>query len=513
MGGKEGAGGARAQQELELMREQFRVVSELGMKLATTLEPTTLLPTIVTEARHFTRSEAGSLYVREGDFLVFRVAQNDRLDSEGSALDDLPSVKLPMDATTFAGRAAAERRTLTIDDARTDAAHGQRAQQEFHYVVQSMLVVPMVDSRSEVVGVLQLMNALDDRGAIRPYTGHEAWLSTVLASHAATAMGIARLYDELNEVFEALVRYSTSAIDARDPCTAGHSSRVGSYARQVAQAMGTFTDLELREIRFAGIFHDVGKIGVREQVLRKSDKIDAAGVATLEARFAAAAEAAWRETAGATGAAPIAAAADSARARVQRLREALEFIKRVNHPAWLEDHDARRIEDLAAETWTDWEGLPHPLLTEAEREALLVRKGNLTESERREIEQHAVMGYKFLTQIPFKSDLARIPELVYCHHEKMNGAGYPRGLKGEEISLQGRILAACDVFDALTAADRPYKKAMAPLRAVEIIEREAEMGYWDREVVAVLRRLVEGGRFAKQTHGADESPIGAGDAW
>ena len=369
----------------------------------------------------------------------------------------------------------------------------------------------MIDHRGEVLGVLQLMNARDEQGRIAAYSERQDWLCEVLASHAATAMEIARLYTELHDVFDSLVRYSTAAVDARDPCTAGHSSRVGSYGVQVAKEMGCFSDEELREIRFAGIFHDIGKIGVRECILTKSDKIPPEGMAVIEARFLAACEAMVSAARADDG------DVDAAKQRADDLLAGLEFLKRIVVPTWLSDEDLARVESIALHRWRDFRGNEHALLSDDDRERLIVRKGNLTDAERREIESHAGLSQAFLEQIPFSKDLARVPVIAGGHHEKLDGSGYPRGLKGDEIMVQTRILTIVDVFDALTAEDRPYKKAMSPERALAIIEHEAAAGAFDVTIVAVLRRLVERGRFVPKGHGATggtETPFDAAkDAW
>ena len=493
----------RLRAELVRLREEFRTVSELGMRLATGLDPVALLPAIVTAARHLTRSEAGSLYVRRGDVLVFEVAQNDRLDRDHDGeIDDVPRIELPLDDTSLAGLAAAGKQTLNIDDVRTHASFSRAAKNRFHYEVVSMLVVPLVDHRGEVLGVLQLMNALDENGGVRTYDAHAAYASEVLAAHAATAMEIAHLYSELHEVYESLVRYSTSAIDARDPCTAGHTSRVGSYAMQVAKELARFDAAELREIRFAGIFHDVGKIGVRECVLTKADKVEPEGMQIIATRFQAAAEALVGRAAVAGQGESIAAA----RAQAESLEGDLAFLRRITVPGWVSDADLARLDAIAERTWTDWRGEARAMLTPDEHASLAVRRGSLTDAERREIQAHAHMSHEFLKQVPFPRDLARVPEIAWSHHEKMDGSGYPRGLSGDAILLQARIVSVVDVFDALTAEDRPYKKAMSPDRAMQVIEHECEQGAWDPEVVATLRTLVDRGHFVPRGHGVDPEP-------
>lgn len=485
---------AEVRRETVGLRDRFQVLSDLTLQLATELDPTALLPAVVTAARRLTASEAGSLYVRRGDRLAFAVAQNDRMEP-GGAPGRLPELSLPLDGRSLAGLAAVERRTLNLPDARSHESHSADTAQRFEYEARAMLVLPLIARGGELLGVLQLMNPVDAAGASATYDEAAVWMAGVLASHGATAMSIAGLHAELREVFDAIVRYSAAAVDGRDPCTAGHSSRVAAYARMVAEELGGFSSAELRELRFAGILHDVGKIGVRERVLLKATRVDPEDMAALEARLDAAAERwigrAW-EVAGGDAEHP---ALVEARARAEALEQDRDFLRRVNGGGWLSAEDEARVRTLAATTSTDWRGREAPLLRPDEAERLLIQKGNLTPRERAEVQEHVSLSYRFLRQIPFPVELARVPELVWSHHERMDGAGYPRRLRGDEILPAARILAAIDVYDALTAADRPYKGAMGPERALQILVRESEQGAWDPDVVAAIGRLIHAGRI------------------
>jgi HD-GYP domain-containing protein (c-di-GMP phosphodiesterase class II) len=505
--------------ELSRLREEFRAVSDIGMRLSGSLELGDLLPSILTEARRLTRSEAGTLYVRKGAVLAFQVAQNDRLDrARDGGIVDPPRIELPLDRTSLAGLAAIEQRTLAIDDVREHPSYDREAAGRFGYEVVSMLVVPMSDPRGELSGVLQLLNrTAADGSAIEPFDAHSTFLCEVLASHAATALNIAQLYAEQREVFECLVRYSATAIDARDPATAGHSSRVASYSVQLADEMGGFTREELREIRFGGIFHDVGKIGVRECVLTKAQKLAPEALAVVEARFDAACEAemaeGWRESGGREDSGRL----DAAKGRVRLMREDLELVRMLAIPGPVDEDALSQLSRLAGASYTGWDGRTRALLTPEEVDALGVRKGSLTDQERLEIQHHVDMSHDFLIKLPFPPDLARVPEIAFTHHERMDGSGYPRGLSGEEILVQARVVMVADVFDALTAEDRPYKKPMAPERALRVIEHEGSSGAYDARVVDALRRLVERGRLVPLGHGRDAEPerpfIAERDAW
>lgn len=485
---------AHVRHETAALRDRFQVLSELTLQLATELDPTALLPAVVSAARRLTASEAGSLYVRRDDRLVFAVAQNDRLDPGGGS-GKLPELKLPLDRRSLAGLAAVERRTLNLPDAAEHIAHSATSAQSFSYQARAMLVVPLIDRGGAVLGVLQLMNPVDAAGAPTTYDDAAAWMAGVLASHAATAMSIAGLNAELREVFDAIVRYSAAAVDGRDPSTAGHSSRVAAYARLIAEEMGGFSPAELRELRFAGILHDVGKIGVRERVLLKATRIEPEAMAVLEARLDTAAERWIGRALEVSGGDPRHPALIAARERASALADDRDFLRRANAGGWLDEAEIARIQRLAATTSTDWRGRTSPLLLPDEVERLLIRKGNLTHRERAEVQEHVSLSYRFLRQIPFPTELARVPELVWSHHERLDGGGYPRGLRGEQLLPGARILAAIDVYDALTASDRPYKLAMSPERALQILVRESELGAWDPDVVASLGRLIASGRI------------------
>lgn len=504
---------SRLETDLARLGEEYRTVSTIAMRLARELDPSTLLPAIVTQARQLTRSEAGTLYVRRGENLAFAVAQNDLLDRDrDGAIDDLPSFELPIDSRSLAGLAAVEKRTLNIPDVTAHPAYSRSSSARFRYDVRSMLVVPLIEPDGDVLGVLQLMNARDEQDGPAAYGERAADLCAVLASHAATALVIANLYAEQQQVFDSLVGYTAAAIDARDPCTAGHSSRVATCSVAIAREMGGFSDVELRELRFAGIFHDVGKIGVRECVLTKSDKIEPEGMATIDARYAAACEAAiaraWEASDGAGRPREIAAA------EIASLQEDLALLHRAKNPGWLSDEDRDRLQEAASRTWRDHQGRTHALIRPDELEKLQVRRGTLTEQERHEIQAHVQMSWDFLSKLPFPKDLERVPELAWSHHERMDGSGYPRGLRGEQILPGARILSVADVWDALTAEDRPYKKAMSGARALQVIEHEAEAGAFDGPVVDALGRLVRSGRIAQAVVGGDEPAFDAvRDVW
>jgi HD-GYP domain-containing protein (c-di-GMP phosphodiesterase class II) len=490
--------------------ERIRKLNQIGIALSSETNLEKLLSLVVREVRGFTGADAGSLYIREADNLCFEVAQNETIARRGGGQDaNFRPFPLPLTRTSIAGFVALTGQILNIDDVydlemdtSTEFSFNRDFDERNQYRSRSMLVVPMLDHRGDNIGVLQLINALDGEGRVIPFPKAVEPLVASLASQAAVAVRNAQLIVSIKNVFAALVRYSASAIDARSPHTAGHSRRVAQYSLLMARAIdkrreGHFADVnfsaeELEELNYAAWLHDIGKIGVREQVLEKAGKLNDDRMALVRARYDEIGLSIelgfhkkllelYRES---PTTSERAAALHAERDR--RLAEAEEeyrFIERINVPGFLRDEDLNRLEEIAAEEFLDASGARRPRLDPFELENLSVRKGNLTEMEYREMQAHVVHTRNIVRKIPFTPELARIPLFAAAHHEMLNGTGYPGGLKGDEIPLQARILGVADIFDALVAHDRPYKKAVPVAKAQAILREEAQNGRLDPDLV------------------------------
>lgn len=253
----------------------------------------------------------------------------------------------------------------------------------------------------------------------------------------------------------------------------------------------------MRELRYAALLHDFGKVGVREHVLVKADKLYPHELQLLEARFEQARQASELamlrarmevfERHGAESAREIAATLESDwRTRDEEYGAILDFIRRCNRPTVLDAGGFERLREIANMAFEHPQGSPRPLLTPLELENLSIPRGSLNERERREIESHVVHTYNFLRQIPWTRELARVPEIAGGHHEKLDGTGYPRGIGAEQIPLQTRIMTIADIYDALTASDRPYKAALPHERALDILSDDARRGRIDSELLRVF---------------------------
>ncbi|MDB4883169.1 MAG: metal dependent phosphohydrolase, partial [Gemmatimonadetes bacterium] len=502
------------------MRE-LNELSAIGVALTTERDLNALLELILSHARRVTQSDAGSLYlVERGEAgeparLRFSLSQNHSLPS-------IPfnSFTVPIDHTSLAGYAGSTGEALVIGDVYLlpdGASYKQNRSfdETFGYRTKSMLVLPMKTHRDEVIGVLQLINrkrAPDTRLSslesvdreVVPFSARCVEIATALASQAAVAIENGRLYEDIERLFEGFVTAAVTAIESRDPATHGHSGRVATLTVGLAEAVdrtltGAYRDVgfsreQLRELRYAGLLHDFGKVGVREQVLVKEKKLYPQDLDLIRHRFAyldqrteLEFERARAELLLAQGSAGYEAGLANLdcerRARRDELARFLSVIVQANEPTVLAEGSFGALETISSLTFVDFDGQTKPLLQDHELQFLMIRRGNLDEQERREIESHVTHTYRFLEQIPWTRELRAIPQIAYAHHEKLNGRGYPNAVSGIEIPVQARIMTIADIYDALTATDRPYKRAVPRERALDILSMEAKEGTIDSELL------------------------------
>jgi HD-GYP domain-containing protein (c-di-GMP phosphodiesterase class II) len=333
-------------------------------------------------------------------------------------------------------------------------------------------------------------------------------LVTALTSQAAVAVENARLYEDIERLFEGFVTAAVTAIEQRDPTTSGHSGRVATLTTGLADAITrggapapygqlVFSREEMKELRYAALLHDFGKVGVRELVLVKQKKLYPWDLHLIRHRFAylnAVTDVEFeRERAefllehGSEAYPDVVGRLEERRQERQReLRDYLDAILRANEPTVLAEGSFEALQAINKRSYVDFDGVERPLLSPDELRFLMIRRGNLDEAERQEIESHVTHSYRFLDQIPWTRDLRSIPDIAFAHHEKLNGTGYPRQLKAEYIPVQARIMTIADIFDALTATDRPYKRAVPTRRALDILHDEAKGGMIDPHLLQVF---------------------------
>lgn len=515
--------------------ERYRSLVDIGIALSTEKELQPVLDLILDKALETTRADGASIYLTE----------NIRIDSIGNSGRKFHTVLrfhrsanrstgkvhqnkvLDLDSSSIAGFVAMTAQPLVVDDCyalppSAPFKFNPDFDKEIGYRTCSMLTVPMVASGGRVRGVLQMVNKLNEvTGEAEPFTPEDRELMQAFASQACVAVENAKLTEDIENLFESFIRASVTAIEARDPATSGHSDRVAvltvEFARAVHRAQTGpyktlyFTDAQVRELRYAALLHDFGKIGVRESILTKGKKLYPQEMETILARLESARARqemmAWKEMAHELvemlesaqaqqdPTARLSGPLEGARFKLGKVAQKIDkFSQQLNQVRMsiLNANQPQVVErDFDIATLMSWINkaaaeLNHELLTPDEVVKLSLPKGSLSPDERREIESHVTHTYHFLRQIAWTEDLSSVAEIAHAHHEKCDGSGYPRGITAESIPVQSRMMAISDIYDALTSMDRPYKKALQPERALDILHTEANAGKLDFDLLKVF---------------------------
>lgn len=472
--------------------QKLEALLEVGKAMTAARDLDTLLGLILTAAQRMADADRCSLFLvdhrrRE---LWSRIAHGENNE-----------IRFPL-GQGIAGVVAETGEAIRLDDAYADPRFNRGVDQSTGYRTQSLLCCPMRSGAGEVVGVIQALNHLEG-----PFTGADEEMLVVLGGQAAAALESALLRDEIQRLFEGFVQASVVAIEARDPTTAGHSGRVADLTVGLARSLeratigpfgGThFSAAELHELRYASLLHDFGKVGVREAVLVKAEKLFPFELEQVTSRFEVIAARIEVESfrrrfdlmrnLGKDDAAVALLAEDQKLAEsLAQLDDAAAFIRECNRPTVLARGGFERLQQISAFRYSDRRGASHPWLSENEVSRLSIPRGSLTELERKEIESHVVHTFRFLSQIPWTRDLQRIPSIAAAHHEKLDGTGYPGSLPDLEIPVQSKMMAIADIYDALTASDRPYKKAVPHTVALDILGKEAQARKVDATLLQVF---------------------------
>jgi len=497
----------KAAEEALIRNERwFRTLTRIGLSLSAEKDTKKLLERIVIEARKLCNADAGTLYLldRESQELRFEIVQNESLQvkmgGESGSVADFPNVPLFVDGkpnhTHVCSKVALGGQSINLSDVYGSDGEpypGPKAYDALSgYQTRSMLVLPLKNHENVIIGVLQLLNAKDpDSGDVIAFAKEFEDLIASLASQAAVALTNAQLITDLNRLFYAFIRGIATAIDEKSPYTGGHINRVVHLSMMLARQINRaktgpfknrqFSDDEMEELRLSAWMHDVGKVTTPENIVNKSSKLEAIfdRYDLIETRFALIASAMVNSDMAAklkyfNQQHPDATASENDEhmlsARLKELHRDLEFIKSINHASQKVTADQLARLKSIGQKEVIIDDKPQPYLTEDEIENLSIRYGNLSQAERRIVENHANMTLKILKQLSFPSHLARVPEFAGGHHEKLDGSGYPQGLSAQDLPLQTRILAIVDIFEALTARDRPYREPMKLSEAIKIIQ-------------------------------------------
>lgn len=516
--------------ELAEQAELIEKLLDIGAALSSTQNLSTLLNLILAKSREITCSDAGSVYLVDSTDntpkLLFKVAQNVSLPNLS-----FREFAIPLTDRSLAGYVALTGESLNIPDAyqlpsdkpyRLDSSFDR----DISYLTRSVLVLPMQNRQGETMGVLQLINrkvkpdvTLVPENTLemtQPYGEWEEQILRSLASQAAISIERNHLQDSIESLFEGFVKASVQVIEQRDPCTFGHSERVAQLTVRLAEEINTtttgslaeinFSDRQIQEIRYAALLHDFGKIGVPEAILTKSKKLYPHQLEVIRQRFALARRTLeWECTQAkyelllnnsnqkstkteSESSYTIEQLDANLNTAIQQLNEGWTILLEANEPQVIEGKNLHKLSELTQIVYRDIDGETKPLITPEEMNLLLVKQGNLTPEERLVIESHVTHTYKFLEKIPWTKDLKDVPQIAYGHHEKLDGTGYPLKLKQAEISMQAQMMAIADIYDALTAGDKPYQHGLPTITALKILRKEASQNKVNPEILELFEQ-------------------------
>ncbi len=525
------------------LKAQIENLCRIGIALSSERDIDVLLEMIVDESRRFTRADAGTLYSvsEDGKHLDWKIVQNDSMETRIGGTSSIkvdktvfPLVPLVTDGqvnlsnvSTYVANTGQAVNIPDVYEAEGFDFTGPRQYDEATgYRSRSMLVVPLRNHEDDNIGVLQLLNAQDSEKKVIPFSSDYENLVTSLASQAAIGITNARLIQDLENLFDSFIQTIAAAIDEKSPYTAGHVRRVVELTMMIAEQINgskdglwgkvRFGTDELNELRIAAWMHDVGKITTPEYVVDKSTKLETIydRLETIRTRYEILIRDAEisslkkkLEVRGGEGESDVLDRIEEEFQRqVSALREELAFITQCNTGGeFMADEHIDRLAGIAGHIKSN--GDLHNRLTEDEVYNLSIRKGTLTEEERQIINNHAAVSIKMLTQLPFSKKLGQVPRYAGGHHEKLNGKGYPGGLTADQLPLQARIMAVADIFEALTAPDRPYRRPMPLSQALKIMGFMVKDQELDHKIVDLV---VESGlalKYAKKELNADQVDV------
>ncbi len=519
-------------QQLIQQRDELKKLNEIGIALSSERDIARLLELILAISMDITRADAGSLYIVEevpgvsySKLNYFKDKQL-RYKHTKNFSRDVPfkEYTMPISPKSIAGYVALTALPLNIPDVYRipqGVRHewgGRSFDEETGYRTISMLAVPMLNRDKETIGVIQLINKkregevklTDEEMALRhviPFDLADENFIYSLASQAAVAYESQRLYHSIRTLFDGFIKASMTAIEARDPTTSGHSERVAVLTVGLAESLErvdsgpykavSFSRQEIQEIRYASLLHDFGKIGVREPVLVKAKKLYDYERHAIENRYNILRKAIELDASRRKNeyllrlprekAVGLVSELDrAAHDKLAELDDILDFILQANEPTVMKREGFERLKEIQSRFFAIGENEIYPYLTEQEARRLMIPRGSLDEEERLQIESHVSYTYNILQHIPWTNDLRNVPEIAYAHHEKLDGSGYPLKKSLDLIPVPARMMAISDIFDALTAHDRPYKKAVPLDRALDILSFEAKDNKLDKDLFQIF---------------------------
>jgi HD-GYP domain-containing protein (c-di-GMP phosphodiesterase class II) len=510
-----------------MQSKELHTLNSIGISLSTERDIDKLLETILYKCREITESDSGSLYIVEemadmpadpnnyfsNKKLLFKLAQNSTIDVP------FKEQLLELNKKSISGYVALNGKPLLITDAYdlpvdSEYKHNKSFDESVGYRCTSMLIVPMKNQKDELIGVIQLINKKINpevkltsneivKEQVVEFDENDQELVFSLASQAAILIDNTKLYYNIKNLFEGFIKASVTAIEARDPTTSGHSERVADLTVALAEkadaadtgSLGVikFSRSDLQQIKYASLLHDFGKIGVKEDVLIKAKKLYPYELELLQQRFRYIKKCMELNLANAKLSYLMEHDKEKAlvyfeeigrfyNEKLNELDNSLNIIIAANEPSILAQESSDKLKELNGLIFEDLDNTKIQYISQYELESLSILRGSLRENERLEIESHVTHTYEFLSKIPWTNEFKMVPDIAYSHHEKLDGTGYPRKINAASIPVPSKMMAISDIYDALTASDRPYKKALPAEKALDILGYEVKANKLDQEL-------------------------------
>lgn len=513
----------------DVLFEKVAHLIEIGRALSSERDTNKLLEKILFSAKLLTHADGGSLYTVFQNKLHFEILTSDSLNyhlgGTSSTPTNLPDIPLFLEKgvyneSTIVAHAVNYKKVVNIKDAYHETGFdfsGPRKFDEAHgYRTKSVLAVPIQNHEGDVIGVLQLINSLDPKtNQIKPFTEEDQFLAECFASQAGIAITNQRLILELKNLFNSFIKVISRTVDEKSPSTGNHSRRVSILAVMLAKAISeeglkSFSPEDIEELKTAALLHDCGKITTPVHVQEKHTKLETIfdREELISTRFEVLKKEEEKKNLEKKLKWYQEKFSNSSNDHFKEIDEELEkklsslcfeeeFIRKCNHSFNITPEKAQEISKIASKVWK-YRNEIVPLLNSDEVENLSLPYGTLTDKERKIIENHVVLTIQMLSEVPFPKNLKNVPAIAGAHHERVDGKGYPNNLTKDQMLIQARILAIADVFEALSAPDRPYKEPLKLSIIYKILKEKAETGHLDPDLVAIFLNKNVGLKYAEE---------------
>jgi len=482
-----------------LGKKELKEVVKIGIDLTTEKDKNRLLEKMLVQAMKISNCDAGTMYLYQNNTLVFKnmktLSQNVSKGGNGEEID-LPPVALA--EGNVCAYSAIHRELINIPDVyhsdRFDFSGPKRYDSITGYRTGSMLVIPLEDAEGVLMGVLQLMNKLDGAGAFIPFGEDDEFAIRSLGSMMAVSLSGMIYIEEIKKQLHSFVSAFATAVDERTPYNGSHTKKVTVYAGILADYMNEkheageceeyFDENRKEQLTLAAALHDIGKMIIPLEVMNKESRLGS-GLQKVEDRFKLLQVYYERDMYKGV------ITREENQEKQQYIAEVLEFIYGINTAGYLPDEKLERVKEIALQKYVCEDGEVIPYLTEEEMKNLCIRKGTLSDEERKVMESHVVMTKKILDKVHFNVRYENVARFAASHHELLNGSGYPEHLSGDQLELETRMLAVVDVYDALTSKDRPYKVPIPKPKAFAILHSMVEEGKMEERLVTWLEEALQ----------------------